>query len=142
MPASNSSSKSFLKKLVSMLLGSHTTSKSLSTLWTVDRKMGEAHKMVVNLVVVLLIKIRLTRVASLREVKVDQILKQVMAIMDNHLLSSLLMVKMVSDAEVSWSILTLMRSSKRTSFSSLRLTQLTLLDAPKSNSHSKLTWRE
>ena len=104
--------------------------------------MGEARRAMVNLVAVLLIQVRLTRVASLREVKVDQILKQVMAIMDNHLLSSLLMVKMVSDAEVSWSILTLMRSSKRTSFSSLRLTQLTLLDAPKSNSHSKLTWRE
>ena len=88
--------------------------------------MGEARRAMVNLVAVLLIQVRLTGVASLRAVKVDQILKQVMTIMDNHLLSSLLMVKMVSDAEVSWSISTLMRSSKRTSFSSLRLTQLTL----------------
>jgi len=56
----------------------------------VDRKLGEVRQeMVVNLVAVRLIQARLTRVASLREVKVDQILKQSKTTVD-HLLSLLL----------------------------------------------------
>jgi len=73
-----------------MPLGSHTISKSLSILWMVDRKLGEVRQeMVVNLVAVRLIQARLTREASLREVKVDQILKQSKTTVD-HLLSLLL----------------------------------------------------
>ena len=56
----------------------------------VDRKLGEVRQeMVVNLVAVRLIQARLTRVASLKEVTVDQILKQSKTTVD-HLLSLLL----------------------------------------------------
>ena len=127
-----------------MLSGSHTTSKSLSTLWTVDLKMEAVRQGVVNLVTAQLIQVRLMRVASLRKVvKADQILKQVLTtVVRHHLLILLPLVIVESDAEASWSISTPMRSNKKTNSSSLRLILLTLLDELKSNSHSQLTWRE
>ena len=99
---------------------------------------------VVNLMAAQLIQVRQMRMASLRKVvKADQILKQVLTtVVHHHLLILLPLAIVESDAEASWSISTLMRSNKKTSYSSLRLILQTLLDELKSNSHSQLTWRE